>query len=311
MGIKIKAFALALTTGLLSACGGGGGGDGDASSTPVAVSRSGGVFKGLTQNAKVELYAVQNGQVESQPFSTSYTNSEGVYTFSSTSFPEMAFVKISGRDDGVSLMQCDLSFCGTATENSVDTDSNGRIEFGEWLHISADFELTGYFSDWTTNTQPTVSLLTHIVAEKMTSLTEAQLSQAYTEVQNALALSADPRNIDVIDVTSNSVDANILDNIKVAALLENVINNSEQVGLIAQIAALVNDADDSLLPTSSNFSSYDLNVHTKSLLEQLPNADESLIDQLVSTVAEDIDTAATDENKLPESLRPPALPPTL
>ncbi|ADZ89606.1 hypothetical protein [Marinomonas mediterranea] len=299
MDIQVMRFigVTFLSGAVLAGCGGS---SSSGSEDQQTESFTGGVFKGLMRNALVEVYSVESGTVSSTPFASVSSDDNGMYRFDTSNMPDLVYVRVSGKDNELTLMQCDIAQCGSASTGSIDSDQDGVIAFGEWLTVDSSFELTGFFSSWDQADQPTVSTVTHIVARQLGTPSVALLESAYSDVKSKMGLSKPPQEIDVIDVSSAEFKEEYIDNLKVAAILESLPSGASIANKLGDIMSEENTAS---LPTSSEFSSYNLLVSTLELAGKM-----EVGDNVEAQLNEQIEVASLKENKLPINLRPPAVP---
>lgn len=315
MGIKIKHISATICCLLmLSACGGGGGssddssgsgsGSGSGGGTTSPITLSGSAFKGILNNAVVNVYEIVDGQIANSPTATTYTDEFGLYEFETNELSNIVYVTVSGRDDETSLMQCDLRDCGVATADSVDSDNNGVITFGEWIQINSDFELSAFFVDWQPSDSPSVNLLTHIVAENLESIDSDSIATAYQQVGSNMGLSSEPYELSPVDVSEELEQADI-ESLKVSALLSLLDTSDTDIDIISLIDDLLSSND--VLPNSEDFSEYKVTIATMSIIQSNGNVDETALEAMEQI----INQLAEQEGTLQADLLPPGMPPML
>lgn len=99
---------------------------------------SGVAGKGLLAGANVQITSA-DGEV----LATTSTDDLGAFSVDlSEGVTGQVAITVSARNDGSTLMLCDLSYCGPATATAQDTDGDGMIRFGEWQALDAGTVLT-------------------------------------------------------------------------------------------------------------------------------------------------------------------------
>lgn len=99
---------------------------------------SGVAGKGLLAGANVQITSTTGAVL-----ATTSTDDLGAFSVDlSEGVTGQVTISVSARADGSTLMLCDLSYCGPATDAAQDTDGDGMIRFGEWQTLDAGTVLT-------------------------------------------------------------------------------------------------------------------------------------------------------------------------
>lgn len=128
----------------------------------------GSASKGIISGATVAIYPINESVIAQTAALTGNTDEHGRFMLEGEDpQAELLLVRITGNENGVTRMQCDLVDCGESTLESIDENSNGRIDSGEWQTLTPEFELEAIVSDYRGQGSISVNLATHIVAKQM------------------------------------------------------------------------------------------------------------------------------------------------
>lgn len=193
---------VAISSVLLSACGGSGGDkkDKDAGKDdPVQntkVTLQGTAMKGIMKEATVQVFSIQNGQPSSTPIKTVSTDDKGAYQFES-SHSGPILVKVSGNDNA--MMTCDIA-------EGCDSNNDGtkNIDFGVDYEIPSNFTLEAV-SHVEANKTATINVtpLTNLAAKraKDVGISVDSIASANSQVANVFQVTGDITKIPTIDIT--------------------------------------------------------------------------------------------------------------
>ncbi len=317
MNILSKISVSALLTLGLTACGGGGGGSSDnddQSTAPV----SGTASKGIISSGNVSVWAVEdNGQQATTPLAQFQTSEQGEFTgLIDANVGQTLYFEVRGRSDGSSRMFCDLTDCGEATNDALDTNNNGRVDFGEWTEIDEQTFLSAYAEYQGSGTPIRINLLTHLVSQSFAlAPSNSELESAYTDLQDLLQLTVPPNEVPPLLVTEDSsmTKEQVQDNMMMQGLLSNLSDAANISAAIDDISSQYATGGGFQPETVSfaNVSSEAIQL-TEALTETAPaGAFASGVKETVSDRLSELNaTAANTENKLAASDLP-LLPPGL
>jgi len=137
----------------ISACGGGGG-DNSVQPKPDS-SISGAAVKGIIKGALIQVFKIQNGQVDSQPAVTTQTRDDGSYQFTlSSNYSGPVYIVLSDNANNSATMTCDsVGGC------------DGDYTFGEDMPLG-NVQLTAVLSNVNGGSQFTAAItpFTHMAA---------------------------------------------------------------------------------------------------------------------------------------------------
>ncbi|MGD8559928.1 MAG: hypothetical protein PVH04_09695, partial [Gammaproteobacteria bacterium] len=223
----IHRFSFLLFTLIIVACGGGGGGGGGNSnpSAPAADTIvAGNAVKGVIKNARVEVFAIEDGIVGSLAIATTTTDSNGDYTITvSPGLTGSVLIKISNNNDPASpsTMTCDsVTGCN---------NSDGTFSFGDDMPLG-DLELTTVVASMTGGSTETAAItpFTHMAAAYAETLpgglTSENIATANSKVGNMLGI--------------NNIVTTIPPDITASASAETSFNESKYAYLSAAIVSL-------------------------------------------------------------------------
>jgi hypothetical protein len=245
------------------------------------------------------------------------TSEQGVFTGQITATTgQRLYLEVRGRADGSSRMYCDLVDCGTAFNVELDTNSNGRVDFGEWLEIDEQTFLSAYTEYQNADVPIRLNLLTHLVSQSFSSgPTTEVLEAAYSELQQFLQLTTSPDDIPPFTVTGNSTMTadQIQDNAVMQGLLSELANTSDVAQAILTTSELYSSevGFDASTVSLANVSSLAIQL-TAILIEQAPEG--TLSEEVKTSVNTQLamlnQQASETENKLAADDLP-TLPPIL
>lgn len=295
-----------LVASLAGCGGGGGGGEGTSIKGDGSVGVSGSVSKGLFANADITLWKVSpNGTLSANPLVTFLSSSEGRFSGDIVvSQGDLLYVQASAKQDGSSRMYCDMSSCGEATIDSLDTNNNGRVDFGEWFAVPQGFQLSGYAEYKDARTPLRINLLTHLVSEVLEPpITKAKLSDRYEQLVDSLQLETLPSETAPFDPSeANNLGVNALkDNVLMLGLLD----DSDAFDLSAMVSNAVDHYRSTGFYTDDAFSLTEVSgraVHVTDVLvervsdELLPRGAKDSLSNRIMTLNTEI---SVQEDRLP------------
>ncbi len=270
--------------------------------TPI----SGSASKGIISGGEVAIYPItDDGIIGAEPIATGKTTAKGKFEFDvPISDQNAVYIEVQGRDDGTTLMFCDLQDCGIANDSSLDINQDGIVNFGEWCVIGPEFKLTAYALPPINLATLNINVLTHVIAQKYTTApTEAELSTEYTQLQQQLNLASSPSAIEPLDLSGDIElsQTQLQDNIIMLAVVER-FNSSADVS-----DAIVNMTDDFLVNNTVVSAEHSFTDITADAIlftgAVVANIDNTVLPQSVKTEVESQlrqsnRVAAQDENQL-------------
>lgn len=211
------------------------------SSTPDAQDEistiSGSAVKGLMSSATVSIHSIVDGSPSLLPLATGQTDDAGQYTINITNYTGPVIVLLTTTTS--TLMVCDSAIgCGTTVNNSLDTNTNGTIDFGEKYQPSLNLELTAMVPTVTAGEDLPVQItpITHAAAELAVAqvasggtLDASTISSANIQVAAVLGLPSDILSTPPVDITQIPADATT-DAIEYAALLGSLATMAAEDG---------------------------------------------------------------------------------
>ena len=181
---------------------------------PVSV--SGVASKGILSNARVKVYAADDGIGRHQILGMGYTNEQGEYAIDiPLLYRGPMVIQVETDRSAPTLMACDsVKGCGElgSVSGEYDTDKNGLIDFGERFPIGAGFKLNAaHFA--LGNSNPInlhITPITHLVealAERYgDAYSQASLRKANSHVANLFGLTGQLSRIQPLDLTREDIE---------------------------------------------------------------------------------------------------------
>lgn len=187
--------------------------------TVERVSLTGLAVKGNVLNAKVELFKVQDGKVDTTAFATGTTDSRGRYSLlavSDTPYNGPALVKISHRNGA--KMVCDSPAGCVGTQQAADQQAPDGIQFKELFDLPTNFVMTAIIPRVNTSKvgeqvfSANVTSLTHASAQyvsSQTNINETLIRQLNNRIRTMFGLggSVDLLLTEPTDVTNSDITA--------------------------------------------------------------------------------------------------------
>lgn len=196
---------------------------------------SGSVTKGRMAFATVQFSRYEAGNW--QLLAVAETDGNGNYQIdlAREQLQGVLLVSVSPRESGTTMMRCDWpAGCGAYSGgfiNSLDTNGNGAVDFGEWRQMPPGFSLNALIAatEPAETLEANISVITHLTAKRAAQIGAAELSatgQAFleeaalvqtllaanSEVAEALGLRGSLTAINPVSPAQLMKDANLLAN---------------------------------------------------------------------------------------------------
>lgn len=223
---------------LLTACGGSSSSSDDIDNVlsndfkqELLVLLSGRVVKGIITNAKVSIYAVNNGVIDNTQISSTLTDINGSFTIDTPQdeLTDILYLEVTPSNDPrlPSLMVCDsINGCGSRNNISID--------FGDTFIVEDNFKLRSFVEYNKTSTElftqftPLMHMAVAYAEALPGGLTKANINKAFTYLSDVFLFTQTINQLRAVDLTSVSEMNNATDEELVAAILASAFMNIGQ-----------------------------------------------------------------------------------